>query len=114
MKLPKGFKRGDIIHLNFDPQSGKEMKGPHYALVISNDLFNESGLAMVCPITQGSFHREAGFTTTLMGTGLETQGIVVSSQAKILDLKSRRATYKESCDMYIVDEVLGKLQAILD
>ena len=28
-------KRGDIIHLTFDPSSGKEMLGKHYGLVIN-------------------------------------------------------------------------------
>lgn len=77
------FRRGDVVHLDFDPQSGREMKGNHYALVISNDLFNKSGMCMVCPITQGSYHRDGGFTTTLMGTGIDTQGVVVASEAKI-------------------------------
>lgn len=27
--------RGDIMRLEFDPASGREMKGPHYALVVS-------------------------------------------------------------------------------
>ncbi|WP_371195054.1 type II toxin-antitoxin system PemK/MazF family toxin [Glaciecola sp. SC05] len=112
--MKSNFKRGDIVHLNFDPQSGREMKGKHYALVISNDTFNRSGLAMVCPITQGIHHREGGFTTTLMGTGLDTLGVVVSSQVKTLDLHSRRASLKEHCDRYVVDEVLAKVMAILD
>ncbi len=112
--MKESFKRGDIIHLNFDPQSGREMKGQHYALVISNDAFNRSGLAMVCPITQGTYHREGGLTTTLMGTGLNTQGIIVSAQAKTLDLQNRRAVLKERCEPYIVSEVLGKVLAMLD
>ncbi|WP_386687050.1 type II toxin-antitoxin system PemK/MazF family toxin [Lonepinella sp. MS14437] len=32
MTIPK---RGDIIHLQFDPATGREMQGKHYALVIS-------------------------------------------------------------------------------
>lgn len=39
--------RGDIMRLEFDPASGREMKGHHYALVVSGKLFNERGLAMV-------------------------------------------------------------------
>ena len=39
--------RGDIIHLQFDPASGREMKGPHFCLVLSGKLFNQQGLAMV-------------------------------------------------------------------
>lgn len=107
------FKQGDIIHLQFDPQAGREMKGRHYALVLSNDTFNKSELALVAPITQGTYHREGGFTTTLMGTGTETAGIVVTNASKILDLRARRAVFKEKCPGYILDEVHAKFEAIL-
>jgi hypothetical protein len=56
-----------MVHFKFVPQAGREMKGKHYALVLSNDTFNKSELALVAPITQGTYHREGGFTVTLMG-----------------------------------------------
>ena len=47
---------GDIIIINFNPQSGKEIQKKRPALVVSNDSFNRlTGLVMVCPIT--STHR---------------------------------------------------------
>lgn len=107
------FKQGDIIHLQFDPQAGREMKGKHYALVLSNDTFNKSELALVAPITQGAFHREGGFTSTLMGTGNETSGVVVTNASKILDLRARVAVFKEKCPDYVLDEVKAKFEAIL-
>lgn len=107
------FKQGDIIHLQFDPQAGREMKGKHYALVLSNDTFNKSELALVAPITQGTYHRDGGFTTTLMGTGTETAGVIVANASKILDLRARKASFKEKCPEYIVDEVHAKFEAIL-
>ncbi len=46
------FEQGDIVYLDFDPQSGHEQKGRRPALVVSNNLFNRvSSLTMVCPIT---------------------------------------------------------------
>ena len=45
-------KQGDIIAINFDPQSGHEQNGRRPAFVVSKNLFNRStGLAIVCPIT---------------------------------------------------------------
>jgi|GEM_PF-4846856 len=32
--------RDDIIHLQFDPASGREIKEPHFGLVVSSKLFN--------------------------------------------------------------------------
>ena len=44
--------RGDILHLQFDPASGREMKGNHFCLVVSPKAFNARfKLAMVCPIS---------------------------------------------------------------
>lgn len=107
------FKQGDIVSLNFDPQAGREMAGQHYALVLSNNRFNQSELALVAPISQGTFHREGGFTTTLMGTGTTTSGVVVANAAKILDLSARKARFREACPVYIVEEVQAKFEAIL-
>jgi mRNA-degrading endonuclease toxin of MazEF toxin-antitoxin module len=43
---------GDVVHLDWAPSQGREMKGPHYALVLSADLYNvATGLTVVCPIT---------------------------------------------------------------
>jgi len=107
--------RGDIIHLNFDPATGKEMKGAHFALVISAKAFNARGLAMVCPISQGHAvdARTHGTVVSLMGAGTDTQGMVHCHQLKGLDWRERRAQFKERVDDFISDEVAGRLDAIL-
>jgi len=51
--MPYTPDRGDIVHLQFDPASEQEMKGPHFGLVVSARVFNHLGLAMICPISQG-------------------------------------------------------------
>ncbi len=33
--------RGDIVHLELDPSTGQEMKGPHFGLVLSRKVFNQ-------------------------------------------------------------------------
>ena len=70
--------RGDIVHLDFDPASGKEINGPHFGLVLSGKQFNQHGLAMICPISQGvaAAARTYGTVVTLMGSGTDTQGAV--------------------------------------
>jgi mRNA interferase ChpB len=107
--------RGDIVHLAFDPASGQEMKGDHYGLVVSNRLFNQRGLAMICPISQGAAHSAKNFGTvvTLMGTGLDTQGAVHCHQLKSLDWKARNARLKEKVPVHIINEVLARIEPIL-
>lgn len=107
--------RGDIVHLEFDPASGREMKGSHFCLVLSGKLFNKQGLAMVCPISQGAAAsaRTYGTVVTLMGTGLDTQGAVHCHQVKTLDWRERKAQFKESVLQSLVDEVAARVEAIL-
>ena len=90
--------RGDILHLAFDPASGREMKGKHFCLVLSPRAFNARfKLAMVCPISGGVAEaaRSAGFLVPLTGLGLRTDGQVHAHQIKSLDWASRRANLVE-------------------
>lgn len=107
--------RGDIVHLQFDPASGQEMKGPHFALVVSATLFNQRGLAMFCPISQGAAAaaRTLGTVVTLMSSGTETQGAIHCHQLKSLDWRVRQAKFKEQVPKFVLDEVALRLEAIL-
>ena len=107
--------RGDIVHLDFDPASGKEMNGPHFGPVLSGKQFNQHGLAMICPISQGAVAaaRTYGTVVTLMGSGTDTQGAVHCHQLKSLDWRARRVRLKESVPQFVLDEVLARLEAIL-
>ena len=109
--------RGDILHLAFDPASGREMKGNHFCLVVSPRAFNARfKLAMVCPISGGSAEvaRSAGFLVSLMGLGLRTDGQVHAHQIKSLDWASRQATLIEHAPNVVMQEVLMCLRSVLD
>lgn len=107
--------RGDIVHLEFDPASGQEMKGPHFGLVISSKPFNARGLAMVCPISQGAatLARTHGTVVSLMGSGTDTQGAVHCHQIKAMDWRVRKARFKEKVDKALVDDVAARIEAII-
>lgn len=109
--------RGDILHLTFDPASGREMKGNHFCLVVSPREFNARfKLAMVCPISGGvaDAARNTGFLVSLMGQGLRTDGQVHAHQVKSLDWTSRKASFVESAPDMVVQEVLDCLRSVLD
>ena len=109
--------RGDILHLAFDPASGREMKGNHFCLVVSPRAFNARfKLAMVCPISGGvaDVARSAGFLISLMGAGLRSDGQVHAHQIKSLDWTSRQASLVEKAPDAIVQEVLVCLQSVLE
>lgn len=107
--------RGDIVHLDFDPSFGKEMKGPHFGLVLSGKVFNQQGLAMICPISQGAAAsaRTYGTVVTLMGSGTDTQGAVHCHQLKAMDWRTRNVSFKEKVPAVIIDEVMARVEAIL-
>lgn len=109
--------RGDILHLEFDPASGREMKGNHFCLVVSPREFNTRfKLAMVCPISGGvaDVARTAGFLVSLMGQGLRTDGQVHAHQVKSMDWTSRQASFVERAPDMIIQEVLNCLRSVLD
>jgi len=109
--------RGDILHLQFDPASGKEMIGKHFCLVVSPKSFNARfKLAMVCPISGGPAEvaRNTGFLVSLMGCGLRTDGSVHVHQLKSLDWGARKATLIEKAPSMIMQEVLDCLVAVFE
>lgn len=109
--------RGDILHIQFDPSSGKEMKGDHFCLVVSPSSFNTRfRLAMVCPISGGTAEiaRSSGFLIPLMGSGLRTDGAIHAHQLKTLDWTARRADFVEKIPDVILQEVLDCLIAVFE
>lgn len=112
----RGFERGDIVRVSFDPTVGREQQGAaRPALVLSRREFNAMGTALVAPITQGGdFARRSGFAVTLSGAGTCTQGAILVNAVRIMDLDGRGAQRVESAPSFVVDDAIARLQAILD
>jgi mRNA interferase ChpB len=106
--------RGDIWHVDLNPIKGREQAGPRYILVLSPSAFNQLGIVLAVPITSGGeFARVKGFTVSLAGIGLKTDGVILCHQIRALDLKERGARFYEKAPDYVTEEVLAKLNAIL-
>jgi mRNA interferase MazF len=101
--------KGDIVALNFDPQSGHEQKGRRPALVVSNTLFNKrTGLAIVCPIT----NTDRGFPFHVeVGDDPKVTGFVMVEQVKSIDFLARKAARLGKASSAVLDEVLSLLDA---
>ena len=110
------FDRVNIVRACLNPTAGNEMQGDFRpCLVLSPKAFNKLGLTLIAPITQGgNFARFQGFSVSLMGTGTETQGVILVNGVRSVDLKARKAKKVESLDSAIVDEALAILSAILE
>lgn len=102
--------RGDIVWLDFDPQSGHEQAGKRPALVISPQAYNAKvGLALLCPVTSHIKHYP--FEAALAANG-KIKGVVLSDQIKSLDWRARQARFAEKASAQTVADVLRKLRML--
>ena len=110
------FDRGDIVRVRLNPAEGRGLKGDaRPCLVLSPRKFNCFGMTLVAPITQrGDFARVQGFTVPLMGTGTETQGVVLVNSVRMMDLAARDARKIETAPADLVGEVLAVLAAVIE
>lgn len=104
-------RKGDLIALTFDPQSGREQRGRRPALVISNGLFNKhTGLCIVCPIT--NTRRDFPFHVSILG-GHNVTGVVMVEQVKSIDFRSRKAKRIGKAPEQVLEEALSILDACI-
>jgi len=98
--------KGDIVWLNFTPQSGHEQMGRRPAIVISNNLFNQkTGMALVCPITS----TKRGFPLHIEFSNSKISGFIMVEQVKSVDFISRNAEFIEKATEEILNTVLSML-----
>ena len=111
--MPRRFvpERGDVVWLEFDPQTGHEQAGRRPALVVSPAAYNgRVGLALLCPITS----RVKGYPfEVLFPRDSRVDGAVLADQVKSLDWRARRARRFAVASREVMDEVLGKIHALL-
>jgi len=83
--------RGDIVWLNFTPQTGHEQRGKRPALILSPKIYNEKTSLCIClPITS----KVKGYPfEVLLPEGLEVEGVILSDQIKNLDFTAREVAY---------------------
>lgn len=106
-------RQGDIIWITLDPQTGHEQRGRRPAIVVSNNTFNSfaKSAAMVCPITNTD--RGIPIQPKLDGK-TKTSGVIMCDQAKILDLKERKADFIESAPEDVVFEVVDIIAGFIE
>jgi mRNA interferase MazF len=102
--------RGDIVWLNFSPQEGREQAGHRPALIIYPMIYNDLGLALVCPITNST----KGYPFEVpIPSGINTTGVVLADHLKSIDWKARKAEFIEKVSVEFVTEVISILSVII-
>jgi mRNA interferase ChpB len=108
--------RGEIWLVSLDPIAGHEQSGKRPVLIVSPASFNKlTRLPVVVPVTSGgNFARAAGFAVSLDGAGTKTRGIIRCDQPRTIDMAARNGKRLEKIPDSIVNEVLARLEAILN
>ena len=103
--------RGDIVHLDWSPAHGHEMKGPHYGLVLSQDAYNiGTGLAVISPITS-KIGKLSAFELEIRAG--RVAGVAVLSQIRSLDYQNRCLRYEGSIPTELIEEAARRVKMIL-
>jgi mRNA interferase MazF len=102
--------RGDLVWLNFTPQSGHEQMGKRPALALSPKEYNRKvGLAIFCPISS----KEKGYPFEVKINNRKVSGVILSDQIKSLDWESRNVEYISKITDSELEEVLEKLKVLI-
>lgn len=103
--------RGDLIWLDFTPQTGHEQAGLRPAFVVSPKAYHRlSGIALVCPVT--SVFKDYPFQIPLPKLK-KTSGYVLVDQIKSLDFHARRFRFIEHTSPAFVRHVQDLLKCLI-
>jgi len=105
------LRRGDLVWLDFMPQAGHEQSGRRPAIILSPESYNsKTGLAIACPIT----NQAKGYPfEVVLPPDQPVTGVVLSDHVRSIDWRARRAELVGQADDSVLNEVFGKLAALL-
>lgn len=102
-------KQGDIVFLDFSPQSGHEQAGRRPGVIISNEqFFIRTKFAMVCPIanTSNTFPLHIP-----LDNRTKTKGVILTEHMKCLDVISRNIQFVEKIPEDILEKTFAYVKA---
>jgi mRNA interferase MazF len=103
--------RGDVVWLQFNPQTGNEQAGHRPALVISPTAYNgRVGLALFCPLTTQI--KGYPFEVALPAGG-QAEGAILADQIKSLDWRARGARKFDEVPASVLAEVLARIETLV-
>ncbi|KNC90535.1 endoribonuclease MazF [Trabulsiella odontotermitis] len=100
---------GDIVWLEFDPQSGHEQAGYRPALVITPAAYNgKTGLMLCCPITT----QIKGYPFEVLISG-SRRNVALADQIKSLDWRARNASKKGTATPEELESVRARAKVLI-
>lgn len=107
--------RREIIWIQFDPQSGREMKSRHPMLVLSPRSVNDpTSIVIGLPMSTQAYNATNPFAVLLQG-GDGTTGYIITNQPKSFDWRAREAKPHpwERAPEDVFESVCDKLDRII-
>ena len=103
--------RGDIVLVSLSPSRRRGTTDRRPAIVLSPQAYNARvGLALLCPVTP---HVKGYPFEVILPSGLPVQGAVLADQAESVDWRAGRAEPVGKLSAAVIEEVLGKVRALL-
>ena len=103
--------RRHLVYLDFTPHAGSEQAGRRPALVLSPKEFNvATGLMYACPITN---QVKGGSFEVRLPRGSRITGVALADHMRSVDWIARRAEFHAETTEDLLQEVLGRIGAIL-
>jgi mRNA interferase MazF len=103
--------KGDLVWVNFNPQSGHEQAGHRPALVISPKIYHEkSNFCIVCPITSNI---QPWPWKVMLPEDSIIGGAVLVDQVRSIDRHTRKLKIAGFTNQQTIAEVLGKLGVLV-
>jgi mRNA interferase MazF len=100
---------GDIVWVNFNPQTGREQAGHRPAVVLSPAAYNaKTSLMLCCPMTTQI--KNYPFEVVISA---ENPSVVLADQVKSLDWRKRRAKRRGTISTAELTEVRAKIRALI-
>ncbi len=102
--------RGDLVWLQFNPQSRHEQAGRRPALTLSPKAYNQKvGLAIFCPVTS----QEKGYPFEVEIKEGKIQGAILADQVKSLDWRKREVKFIAKAPSKVINEVIELLSTLV-
>ena len=112
--------RGDLVHVNLSPSAGRELTGPHYALVLSAKRYNQGNGLVVCVaitsrIRGGPFEvlLPKGVLPAKAGAG-EVDSVILSDALRQVDYRERSVAFVAKCPKEVLEEVTLRALSMVD
>jgi mRNA interferase MazF len=112
--------RGDLVHVNISPSAGRELTGPHYALILSSRRYNSTAGLVIC-VAITSRIRGGPFEVLLSKEHLPAKAgvgrvdsVILSDALRQLDYRDRSMSFIAKCPRDVLDEVTSRSLSLID